>query len=73
MPTSKRKKPPKRPEVRSLKIQPRCRLNQWSSNVVPEIKLCGNWLEKLGFSVEGRVTIHTSKDLIVIRLQEPEE
>lgn len=73
MRTSKRKKRPKRPEARSLKIQPKYRLNQWSTSVVPEIKLCGNWLEKLGFSVEGRVIVHTSKELIAIRPQGPEE
>ena len=59
--------------TRSLKIQPKSRINKWSTTVVPEIKLCGNWLENLGFIVDSHVTIHTSKELIVIRPQEPEE
>jgi len=64
----------KRPEARSLKIQPIHRLNRWSRSIVPEIKLCGNWLANLGFKAESRVIVHASKELIVIRPQEePEE
>ena len=63
----------KRPEARSLKVQPIQRFNRWSKRIVPEIKLCGNWLENLGFVPESRVIVHASKDLIVIRPQEPEE
>lgn len=71
--TSKRNKQPKRPEARSLKIQPRYRVNRWSTSMVPEIKLCGNWLEKLGFTIDTQITVHTSKELIVIRPQDREE
>jgi hypothetical protein len=39
----------RRPEVRSLKIHPRFRENSYSTVDVPEIRLCGNWLGKLGF------------------------
>jgi hypothetical protein len=60
----------KRPEVRSLKIQPKIRENRWSSTTVPEIKLCGNWLEKLGFSPEQRVNITTMNKLLIIRVDE---
>ena len=73
MSTSKRKKQPKRPEVRSLKVQPKYRLNKWSTSVVPELVLSGKWLEASGFKKESRVVVHTSKDLIVIRPQEQEE
>ncbi|MDN5213868.1 SymE family type I addiction module toxin [Fulvivirgaceae bacterium BMA12] len=73
MRTTKKKRPPKRPESRSLKIQARHRYNQWSTSIVPEIKLCGNWLEKIGFTIDSRVTIHASKELIVIQLQEQED
>jgi len=65
-----KKKLPKRPEARSLKIQPKHRFNRWSTSVVPEIILCGKWLEELGFTKESRVVVHTSKELIVIRPQE---
>ena len=64
----------KRPEARSLKIQPIHRLNRWSRSIVPEIKLCGKWLAKLGFEPESRVTVYASNGLIVIRHEdEPDE
>lgn len=73
MRTTKKKTGLKRPEARSLKIQPIHRISRWSRSIVPEIKLCGNWLANLGFEPESRVIIHASKELIVIRPQEPEE
>jgi hypothetical protein len=39
----------RRPDVRSLKIQPKIRDNRWSRTSSSEIKLCGIWLEHLGF------------------------
>ncbi len=56
-----------RPGVRSLKLQPKYRGN---TSIVPELILCGKWLEELGFKKESRVTLHTSKELIVIRPEE---
>ena len=56
-------------EVRSLKIQPKFRVNTDSNKEVPEIKLCGNWLEKLGFVHGRRVLVTTMNELLVIRLQ----
>jgi hypothetical protein len=51
MRTSKQKKKEKikGPEVRSLKVQFKTRFNMNSNKDVPQITLCGNWLEKLGF------------------------
>jgi toxic protein SymE len=60
----------KRPEVRSLKIQPKHRSTRWSTSIVPELTLCGKWLEELGFNKDERVVLHTSKELIVIRPEE---
>ncbi len=60
----------KRPEVRSLKIQPYIRLNQWSQTEVPVIRLCGNWLGKLGFTPEQKVTVTTMSRLLIIQLNE---
>jgi toxic protein SymE len=65
-----RRKPGKRPEARSLKIQPKTRFNKYSQKDVPEIKLCGEWLEKLGFVYGQRVSITTMHRLLVIRLEE---
>ncbi len=56
--------------VRSLKIQPQTRFNRWSRVTVPEITLCGNWLQELGFAPEKRVSIVTKKGMLVIRLDE---
>ena len=70
MRTPRKQTRPKRPEVRSLKLQPKFRLYQRQTNIVPELKLCGLWLEELGFEVGSRVTVHTSKELIVIRPEE---
>ena len=58
-----------RPEVRSLKIQPRFRENESSTVNVPEIKLCGSWLSQLGFCQGRRVVVTTMKELLIVRLQ----
>lgn len=65
-----RKRSSKRPEVRSLKIQSKTRFNSYSQRDVPEIKPCGNWLEKSGFIHGQRVLITTMDRLLVIRLEE---
>lgn len=57
----------RRPEVRSLKIQPKTRFNKHSQVDVPEIKLCGNWLEALGFELETRVVVTSMPNLLIIR------
>jgi len=66
MRTSKRQNS-KRPDVRSLKIQPKTRFNRYSNKDVPEIKLCGNWLQNLGFEMGERVTITSMSELLIIR------
>lgn len=57
----------RRPDVRSLKIQPKTRFNKYSQVDVPEIKLCGNWLEALGFELETRVVVTSMPNLLIIR------
>jgi hypothetical protein len=69
---NKRKAGPKRPEVRTLKIQPKYREHQFETVKVPEIRFSGNWLEKLGFNYGRRVTITTMNELLIVRLQ-PEQ
>lgn len=73
MRTNKNKNQPKRPEVRSLKIQPRHRFNKWSTSIVPELILRGKWLEEFGFEKESRAVIHASEGLIVIQPQKQKE
>ncbi len=69
MRTSKQKSI-RRPEVRSLKIQPHTRFNRWSTTHVPVITLCGNWLQESGFGIDQRVTVTTMKGLLIVRLHE---
>lgn len=57
----------KRPSVRSLKIQPKTRFNKYSQKDVPEIKLCGAWLEQLGFQWGERVMVTSMPNLLIIR------
>jgi hypothetical protein len=61
-----------RPAVRSLKIQPKIRVNRWCDTTAPEIKLYGTWLEQLGFHPGKRVVVTTMKELLIITLQ-PDE
>jgi hypothetical protein len=65
-----RKQKNKLSEIRSLKIQPKIRFNKYSRKEVPEIKLCGKWLEKLGFVYGQRVLITSRHQLLIIQLQE---
>jgi toxic protein SymE len=65
-----KKRSNKKPEVKNLKIHPHTRLNGWASSTVPEIRLCGNWLEKLSFLPEQRVNITTMNKLLIIRVDE---
>lgn len=70
MRTPKKKKPSGQLEVRSLKIQELIRFNRRSRTTVPEITLCGNWLDKLGFTPKSRVNVTTMNKLLIIRLDE---
>ncbi|GAB3416163.1 SymE family type I addiction module toxin [Niabella aquatica] len=60
----------RRPDVRSLKIQPDIKINRWSQTTVPVIKLSGLWLDRLGFAPEQRVTVTTMDKLLIMRLDE---
>lgn len=64
-----RKQTVKRPNVRRLKIQPKIRFNKYSQKEVPEIKLTGNWLDKLGFEPNQQVNIATLPGLLIIYLE----
>lgn len=70
MRTLKNKNARAQPKVRSLKIQPQIRLNSLSETTFPEIRLRGNWLAKLGFTPDRRVSITTMDKLLIVRLDE---
>ena len=55
------------PKIRTLKIQPLIRVSRWSDDTtVPEIRLCGAWLAKLGFCYGEKVEVRTSEGQLVI-------
>jgi toxic protein SymE len=54
-------------KIRTLKIQPLIRVSRWSDDTtVPEIRLCGAWLAKLGFCYGEKVEVRTSEGKLVI-------
>jgi len=57
------------PTVRYLKLHPFYRQSQvtCSHKKVPELRLCGKWLEKAGFSPENYVSVTVMNGLLVIR------
>jgi hypothetical protein len=73
------KKQPKETKARSLKIQPKYRASRARAllkpkpSIVPELTLCGKWLQELGFNVNARVAVYASDQQIVIRPLEVEE
>ena len=52
--------------LRILKIYSKFRSRTWDSTTVPEIRLEGKWLEKLGFEVGGEVMIKQQKNKLTI-------
>ena len=58
---------PEKQKVRILKIQPLIRVQRWSDDtIVPEIRLSGAWLQKLGFCYGGKVEVNVSMGKLVI-------
>ncbi|RYG41579.1 MAG: type I addiction module toxin, SymE family [Chitinophagaceae bacterium] len=53
-------------KIKRLKIQPLIRCTRWESTTVPEIRLSGAWLEKLGFNCGERVEVRMSEGKLVI-------
>jgi toxic protein SymE len=52
---------------RQLKIYQKFqRTSSWQSRFVPEIRLCGKWLEDMGFDCGQRITVRLEDDRLVI-------
>jgi len=52
---------------RTLTIQPLVRVQRWSDDIiVPEIRLSGAWLQKLGFNYGEKVEVRMSMGKLVI-------
>ena len=55
------------PKVRYLKLQPFYRQPNATRRIVPELRLCGSWLEKAGFLPKEYVSVTVMDGLLVIR------
>ncbi len=64
------------PAVRHLKVQPFYRQYRLASGertqIVPELKLCGQWLAEAGFEPDSYVSVTVMNGLLVIRCMEVE-
>ncbi len=58
---------------RKLKIQRKYRSRVWDNTTVPEIRLEGRWLEKLGFTVGEQVQIEQQHNKLTITLHKNEK
>jgi toxic protein SymE len=59
----------KKPQVRTLKIHKKFRATRYETKLVPEIKLCGKWLERLGFEKGKTVQVTEMDNLIILRIE----
>ncbi len=60
-------------QLRKLKIHRKFRARVWDYTTVPEIRLEGRWLEKLGFQHGQHVQIKQQRNKLIITLQEEQE
>lgn len=60
-------------QFRKLKIYQKFRNRTWDNTTVPEIRLEGNWLKKLGFEIGKEIEIKQQKNKLTITLIEKEE
>jgi len=51
---------------RKLKILSKFQRREWNHVTVPELKLEGKWLEKLGFEIGGEVIVKQQKGKLTI-------
>lgn len=52
---------------RKVKLQPKLRQLSYSRKFVPELKISGVWLEKLGFKAGQTVDITVREELLIIQ------
>jgi hypothetical protein len=65
---NKNKTHPKEPQTRQLKLQPFYRSSTYGkTKVVPQLQLCGNWLEQAGFYPESYVNVIVREGILIIQ------
>ncbi|WP_069676556.1 SymE family type I addiction module toxin [Formosa sp. Hel1_33_131] len=60
-------------KFRILKIYSKFRYRTWDNTTVPEIRLEGRWLEKLGFEQGNEVLIEQKKNKLIITVKKEKE
>jgi toxic protein SymE len=60
-------------QFRKLKIHSKFRYRRWDNTTVPEIRLEGRWLEKLGFKEGAQVQIEQQHNKLTITLHKGQE
>ena len=55
-------------QFRKLKIHSKFRTRRWDNTTVPEIRLEGKWLERLGFKEGQIVNIEQKKNKLTITI-----
>jgi toxic protein SymE len=65
MQTQKKLHKPK--NERTLKIYPHYRTFGYDAKIVPEIRLCGKWLQQFGFNPDKWIKIIGSEKQLIIR------
>ena len=60
-------------KFRILKIYSKFRYRTWDNTTVPEIRLEGRWLEKLGFEQGNEVLIEQKKNKLMITVKKEKE
>lgn len=58
---------------RRLKVYEKAQLRRFKYVVVPEIRLEGKWLQKLGFEAGKEIYVQQQKNKLTIRLLDKEE
>lgn len=53
--------------TRLLKVYYKFRINLYGTKIVPEIRLCGQWLEKFGFKDGDDIEVSIVRNRIKIR------
>jgi toxic protein SymE len=56
------------PKERKLKVLPKLFTRRWTDVVFPEIRLAGKWLQDLGFTCGGFVTIAQEENTLIIKM-----
>jgi toxic protein SymE len=54
--------------LRKLTVYSKFQNHKYESKIVPEIRLCGEWLRELGFEDGEMVTVSTFPEMLIIKL-----